>query len=274
MTLLAVWTVQEEGVERLWMASDSRLSGEGGSLIDEGVKLFELPVICRAPSEQTGDFVDIYYANTFGLGCAGHSVIYHQIQANLVPLLGNLIGLRGNVPSLTDVASFTAALGTQYVQSLGRRRPQTADRVRLVVAGWCPTRRQLEAFEMHPQIEEGWMRFTVSPINLKDPYFAGDCLNRAQELYEETSRSGLPGAASTRAPLNVIRALIDDRDAPTIGGDVQIGFTVGAAFRRVRTLRPIPGKEPQAAFWLNAICTDDLPLLGPCGLGLMGSVSP
>lgn len=134
---------QEQGVERLWMASDSRLSDEGRSLIDEGVKLFELPVICRAPDEHTGDFVEIYFANTLALGCTGHSVIYHQIQANLVPLLGNLVGLRGNMPSLADVANFTAAIGTQYVQSLGLRRPQTADRVRLVLAGLCPTHLQL-----------------------------------------------------------------------------------------------------------------------------------
>lgn len=83
---------------------------------------------------------------------------------------------------------------------------------------------------MHPQVEEGQMRFTVSPINLEDPYSAGDCLDRAQELYEEISRSRLPGAPSARTPLNVIRALIDDPDAATIGGDVQIGFTLGAAF--------------------------------------------
>ena len=36
MTLLTTWIANEDQ-SRLWMASDSRLSDEGGSLIDEGV---------------------------------------------------------------------------------------------------------------------------------------------------------------------------------------------------------------------------------------------
>jgi hypothetical protein len=61
MTLLAVWCAEE----RLWMASDSRLSDGGGPLIDEGVKIFELPVVCRAFSEQAGFFPDVYFATSF-----------------------------------------------------------------------------------------------------------------------------------------------------------------------------------------------------------------
>jgi hypothetical protein len=48
MTLLVTWISSEQGNERLWMASDSSLSDGGGTLIDQGVKLFELPIICRA----------------------------------------------------------------------------------------------------------------------------------------------------------------------------------------------------------------------------------
>jgi hypothetical protein len=264
----------EQNSERLWIASDSRLSDEGGSLIDEGVKIFELPVICRGPSERSGEFTEVYYVNTVGLACSGHSLIYHQIQANLTPLLGNSIGMQCNVPSISDIANFTAAIGTQYVRSLGRRRPHTASRVPLLIAGWCPIQRALIAYEMHPQVEAGWIEFVVTEIDLSTPYFAGDRLDWAHELYREISGASVAEAPGTRAPLNVLRRMIDDPEAPTVGGDVQVGFTVGPAFRRVRTLRPIPGTEPKVAFWLNAICTDDLPRAGPCELGLMGSISP
>ena len=270
MTLLAVWCAEE----RLWMASDSRLSGGGGSLIDEAVKIFELPVVCRAPSEQSGFFEDIYFATRLGLGCAGHSLIYQQVQATLLPLLGNLIGRRGAIPAMVDIASFVGEVGTQYVRSLGRRRPEDADRVKMLLVGWCPIERRLAAYEVRPEIVGSMMSFKVLSLDLSDVHFVGDACAQAQVLYKGISAADQSGAPRSRAPLNVIRQLIDDATTPTIGGDVQVGFTVGRTFQRVRTGRPIPGREPKAAFWLNAICTDDLPQIGPCGLGLMGTVSP
>lgn len=270
MTLLAVWCAEE----RLWMASDSRLSDGGGPLIDEGVKIFELPVVCRAPSGQSGFYEDVYFATSFGLGCAGHSLVYHQIHANLLPLLSNLIGIQGHAPSIADIAAFTSEVGTRYVRSLGHRRPQDADQVRLLLGGWCPITRTLAAYEMRPRVVDALMRFTISQLDLSTPHFVGDHCDRARELHDEIAAADLPGASRNRAPLNVIRQLIEDTNIQSIGGDVQVGFTVGPTFQRVRTSRPIPGREPTAAFWLNAICTDDLPLVGPCALGLMGSVSP
>jgi hypothetical protein len=194
-------------------------------------------------------------------------LIYQQAQANLMPLLSNLIGQAGAIPSLHDISSFIAAIGTQLVRSLGIRNPEGARRVQLVVAGWCPTQRALVAYEMRPVLEEDSVAFQVSRLDLAAPHFAGDALQDVRELYDEIAAEPRPGAPIMRAPLNVLREMIDDPDKPTIGGDVQVGFTVGTAFRRVRTLRPIPGEEPRAAFWLNAICTDELPLIGPADSG-------
>jgi len=269
MTLIAVWCAEE----RLWMASDSRLSDGGGPLIDEGVKIFELPVVCRASTAPSGFFADVYFATSFGLGCAGHSLIYHQIHANLLPLLRNLIGIQGHVPSMADIAAFTAEVGTRYVQSLGHRR-RDADQVRLLLAGWCPITETLAAYEMRPRVVDALMRFTVSQLDLSTPHFVGDHCDRARELHDGIAAADLPGASRDRAPLNVIRQLIEDTNMQSIGGDVQVGFTVGPTFQRAQTCRPIPGREPKAAYWLNAICTDDLPLIGPCTLGLMALISP
>jgi hypothetical protein len=160
------------------------------------------------------------------------------------------------------------------VRSLGARRPETAARVQLVLAGWCAVERSLVAFEMHPIMGPELVTFQVARLDLSSPHFAGDRVDSARILCAQTIEADEPGASATRAPLNVLRQLINDPDATTIGGDVQIGFTVGTAFQRVRTARPIPGQEPRSAFWLNAICTDDLPPVGPCGIGLMGTVSP
>jgi hypothetical protein len=135
MTILATWHSEE----RLWIASDSRLSDGGGTLIEEGVKIFELPVVCRGPSAaQSGFLEDVYHASRVGLACGGSSLLYHQIHANLLALLGNLIGARGAVPSLGQIADFTAEVATQYVRSLGLRLPDSADQLQLLIGGWCP----------------------------------------------------------------------------------------------------------------------------------------
>ena len=271
VSLVAAW-VPAEDQPRLWMASDSRLSADEHVLLDEGVKIFEVPVVCRLQSA-SGSFGDVYYASKLGLGCVGGSLIYHQVHAMLLPLLANLVGA-GGPPSVADLAEFTAAVGTHYVRSLGARRPAAAHQVQLVIGGFCPTEGELAAFELRPSLDGELIAFAVSRIALDTPYFAGDQLVRARELYERIAAADQAGASASRAPLNVIRELIEADDAPTIGGDVQVGFTVGPAFQRVQTCRPIPGQEPRAAFWLNAICLDELPNPGPCGIGLMGSVSP
>jgi hypothetical protein len=95
------------------MASDSRLSDPEGILIDQGVKISEIPLICRSAVPETGFFTNVYFANTLALGCLGGSLIYQQIQANLLPLLRNLIGLLNSVPSVG--------------QSLSSRRPLAPD---------------------------------------------------------------------------------------------------------------------------------------------------
>jgi hypothetical protein len=270
---MSTWIAYEDQA-RLWMASDSRLSDDGGSLIDEGVKVFEVPVVCRSPAPESGFFTNAHFANTFGLGCVGNSLIFQQIHANLLPLLGNLIAAPGAIPSLEQIAGFTARIGTQYIRSLGVRRPQAAAQVKLVQAGWCAVEQALIAFEMHPVTGPDLIQFEVARLDLSTPYFAGDKTGAAHERWVEIAEADIPGASASRAPLNVLREFIDDSDAATIGGDVQVGFTVGPAFHRVQTVRPIPGQEPRAAMWLNAICTDELGPVGPCRLGLMGSVSP
>ncbi len=271
MSLLAVW-VPDEDQPRLWMASDSRLSDDERVLLDEGVKIFEVPVVCRRASAG-GFFDDVYYASKLGLGCVGGSLIYQQVHATLLPLLSNLIGI-AKPPSIADVAQFTAVVGTQYVRSLGVRRPLAAKQVQLVLGGFCPTERTLVAFELRPDIVGDRIGFAVRRVDLTTAFYAGDQLSRAGNLHEQIAVVNEPGAPAARAPLNVIRHLIEACDVPTIGGDVQVGFTVGEVFQRVQTCRPVPGQEPKAAAWLNAICIDELPPPGPCRIGLMSSISP
>ncbi len=72
-------------------------------MLDEGGKLFSLPVTCRKPNE-AGFFSAPYFNQQVGLACVGGSLIYQQVYACAIPILSNLGGFEGNVPSLEDSA--------------------------------------------------------------------------------------------------------------------------------------------------------------------------
>jgi len=150
MTLGAVWCSYETPeAPALWMASDSRISADEGRLIDEGVKVFEIPVVCRGAGP-AGFFDQIYLEGTIGLTCAGGTLVFQNVYGTLVPMLGNLISPQRAVPSVEDIADLIGRLMTLYVKSLGARRP-SAHHVSIVVggvsAGGLPV-----AFDLSPRI--------------------------------------------------------------------------------------------------------------------------
>lgn len=277
MTVVAVWQNNEEPDRpTLWMASDSRISDGEGPLIDEGVKLYELPVICRKPGE-SGMFDTPYFATTVGLACAGGTLIYQHVYATLVPIFSNLIGTGEAVPSVAGLASFAGSITSTYVRSLGARRPNTAMSVSVVVAGHFPGHPP-HAFELRPDREHpgGVIDFAEHSLDLTNDrvHFLGDQRERAQQLLADLRADPRPGTPFERAPLNVIRTLIEAPDAPSVAGEVQIGFTTGSGFQRVTTVVPAAGQAPRALSLLNSIDLDTLPPIGPCRPGLPGMISP
>ena len=76
MTLAAVWCSHETpGMPTLWMASDSRISDGHKRLIDEGIKLYEVPVVCRWPSAH-GLFACPCVASLIVFLCAGVALVF------------------------------------------------------------------------------------------------------------------------------------------------------------------------------------------------------
>jgi hypothetical protein len=91
MTLTAVWLNREEPeAPRLWITTDSRISDDRGPLVDQGNKLFVVPVVCREPDAQ-GFFTVPFFTQTVGLMCFGGSLIYNNVYASVIPLVTALI---------------------------------------------------------------------------------------------------------------------------------------------------------------------------------------
>lgn len=256
------------------MASDSRISGERDRLIDEGVKVFEIPVVCRGAGPG-GYFDQQYYETTVGLACAGGTLIFQNVYGTLVPMLANLISPSRAVPSMADIADLVGRLLTLYVRSLGARRPD-AHQVSIVVGGLDFDGSPV-ALELRPRIgADGLVEFLPGRVDLAPGKvrFIGDNVEDARERVRELIARDQPGAPRDRAALNVIRAFIDDEAKPTIGGDVQIGHTVRGTFRRVASVAPGPSPSERSLRRLNSIDLDELGPVGQCVIGTEAMTTP
>jgi hypothetical protein len=276
MTLAAAWcTYENPESPTLWMASDSRISDAQGMVIDEGIKLYEVPIICWRPGT-SGFFDTPHFVSAVGVIGAGGSLVFQHVYGTLVAVLGNLIHPGGRVPSVEQVAALADRVTTTYVRSLGLARPEDAWRITLIVGGQTP-RLAPQAFLLAPEVAgDGIVKYTPAPLDLgpNSVHFIGAEVELAQRLLSDFVQRDEPGASRDRAALNVIRALIDDPNASAIGGEVQIGHMVGSAFRRVASVVSDSERPQRARMLLNSIDLEEIGPVGPCDIGLQGMVSP
>lgn len=277
MSLVVVWSNQEEQ-SSIWVATDSRISSlDGGAvLLDEGGKLFTLPVICRKPDD-VGFFSIPYFTQQVGVACVGGSLIYQQVYACAIPILSNLNGLQTSIPSQEHIAAALARITTRYVASLGEKGNPEAHRVKLILIGFCAVHEVQEAHELCPVFEhQMFQHFEARPLPLdpNEPQFFGNNIDDAREALaaeRERVKGELP-ILWHRAPIRVVREFIEDEHYPTIGGDVQFGYVAGPDFIRVTTVAPRVHGQPAAYMRLNNIDLDEIGPVGPCLIGLSGMV--
>jgi hypothetical protein len=256
------------------MAADSRISDAEGKLIDEAIKVFELPVVCRDGSAGVPG-VRRLAGRSIGMLATGSSLVYQNVQGTLGAILANLIGPPPG-PTIEDVAGLAATITTLYVRSLGENRPEGAELVGIVVGGVSESG-EPEAFELTLRHDaEGRFEFGPTRVELRrgHPRFFGYGEERAEERYREIACRDEPGAPAERAALNVIRDFIDDPETKPVGGEIQIGLTVGADFHRVASVRPLVPGEPGAVMLDHSI---ELGRIGPVGryaIGIIGMVAP
>lgn len=276
MSLAAVWGNHERPDHpSLWMAADSRISDGSDPLIDEGMKLFEVPVICRGLNAN-GFFDQPFDIRSVGMVAVGGSLVFQHVYGTMVAMLSNLIGVPGAGPTNANIAEFAAQLTTIYVRSLGASRPQGASLIEIAIGGISKIGK-VEGFKIGPEIKtDGLIEFIPKQLDTRpgQVHFMGDKHDRARELCDEIRKRDEPGAPRERAALNVIRAFIDDPSIGSVGGEVQVGHTIGASFRRVVSVRPVEIGSPQARMALNAIDLASIDSVGPCLVAPMGMVTP
>ena len=257
------------------MAADSRLSDADGLLIDEGMKLFEVPITCRSPGPG-GFFDQPFVSRSVGMVAVGGSLVFQHVYGTMVTMLGSLVGQSGSGPTNADVAQFPARLTTIYVRRLGVFRPKNADLVGIAIGG-ISRAGEVEAFELvRRRMTDGSIEFVAERLDTSpgQVHFMGDQVGQARKACEEVELQDQPGAPKERAALNVIESFIEDPSIDSIGGEVQVGHTVGFSFRRMFSVRPLEMGKPQARMGLNAIDLAEISSVGPCQIAPMGMVTP
>ncbi|GAA1153113.1 hypothetical protein [Nocardioides aquiterrae] len=238
------------------------------------MKVYEIPVVVRSPSK-SGFFDEVSLATTIGIGCAGHTLVFQNVSQTLTSAFANLNGASGQLPSLFELASFAASVTTEVVSQLAVLRPD-AHGVSLIVGGVDPRLGTAMAYSVRPAISADaysvFEGFRVEQCDLEAAaYFVGDHVGEAERRLAELVEEAAHPIARERAPLQVVREFINDASKTTIGGSLELGFTMGPRFQRVATVEPSVWGQPAAQLMLNGFRIDDIHV-GPCAVGIMGMV--
>ena len=268
MTSVVVWPNYEvPGHPAVWVTSDSRISrAEGEPLIEDGAKLFGLPVVCRGVGEDKF-FSDIYFAHSFGYCFAGSTLMGQNAYLAIAPLLTTLISTERYIPSMDDVATFVFRFLCRTFDAF-KVRVAAGALFEASLFGWCHVRRSLQIWHFHPNDSSGTWEMTrsnVSPLEAGAFLYLGSYKDRVVPLVCDAMAedNGLQ-----RAPRRVVQQLIADSSFPSIGGDEQLAIANEYGFQAYTLLRPVERGKPQAYLsYLGIELTDENALVGRARVG-------
>lgn len=272
MTAIAIWCNHEVANNpSLWIAADSRITSSNSVLVEDGAKIFPLQVICRSP-DTTGMFTKICHAHSYGYCFAGSTLMGQNSYLGLTPILGNLITLTGQYPSLGEVADYTHKYLQKTFEEYAFHVGGNAA-FEVCLFGYCPQTNSLSAHHFHPIMNSlGLVEIgRTDAINMKDKDFLylGDekptMKNRIDDAFKGQT---VPGRPLSRIPKHIILDCIADENLPTIGGNLQLGIADEFGFRPYAICRPIVPGEPGAYIsYLGKNLSGDMAQVGPAIVG-------
>jgi len=279
MTAIAIWCNHEiEENPGLWIAADSLVSTSAGSkLINDGAKVFALPIVCRSAGKN-GFFTERYYEHTYGYCFAGDTLLGQNAYLSLVPLLSNLFSSTSYIPSSADVARYVHAyLSHTYDDCKAERAENSVFEAALF--GHCSITNTLAAYHFFPENENGVFEVTCKLYdNMQEREFLylGDSkVHMSSQIKAALAAEPTPmaewearskGRRLSRIPRYIIQDHVNDEYFPTIGGSLQLGIADRFGFRAFPLCKP--GVNGQAIIsYLGRELTQDLQYVGRALVG-------
>jgi hypothetical protein len=272
MTAIAIWLNNESPQSPgLWVVADSLISSAGSTpLLEDGAKIFALPVVCRVPGRE-GFFTYVNYVHSFGYCFAGSTLMGQNAYLALLPLLGNLVVRSGYVPSLADVARYVHAYLLRTFDDFKGRAGEGA-MFEAALFGYCHRTRLLSAFHIEPRLENRmWTLACTERPDIRSGHllYLGDEKDRMKDSFATASASEeVPGRPLSRMPRHVIQDCIRDESFPSIGGDLQLGIADAYGFRPFALVKPrVEGAPAAYVSYLGRELTADLAFVGEAKVG-------
>lgn len=271
MTAIAIWINEEiQNYPSLWVVADSRVSSGSGILIEDGAKIFTLPIICKK-SGKDSFFTDNYYQHSVGFCFAGSTLMGQNSFLSLQPLLSNLFSVEGYIPSLEEIANYILSYLKQTFDDY-KVVGASNSMLEAAIFGYCHVTSKLCVFHFLPEFGSNGCFMTMKNCDCKktsDFVYLGDKKSEMIEKIKVSFKSeSIPGRPVSRVPRYVIEDEIQENDSSSIGGDIQLGIAGVHGFSTYKICKPYKKGEPKAYFsYLGRELTEELSHVGNAIVG-------
>ncbi len=226
MTLLMIW--REGLAERVWMASDSRVSTIGSSgrvrLTDHAAKILEAQVVLRAPPQAEPPV----RSSTIGFGFTGSALVALQAYSAVLPLWSRLSSSgEQSLPTVGDCAEHMAKFAEAYARDIAESGGRGD--CECVLLGRDDPSGEVTAWLVEVRTTSSGVTAPIRRLELKpgQAELFGSGAPEAERLLAEIRR---PQMRWAREPLFMIRRHTRWDEREDVGGGVQIGMATGDGF--------------------------------------------
>lgn len=246
MTVVIAW--YREKFSQLWVAADTRISGNPGILTDHGPKLFQIPIVCRknisrAAERRVGEMTRLYRTN-YGFAYAGSTLAALGTHALASACCQNLsANTKIEPPSVEDVANLYSKLGEIQIREMCARAAPSEWQYRFFQAfifGHCLRSKKHELYAIHPVLTGNRFDMIVERIlavpGMFYPMGSGkDQFVLAHKQQEVVRPAGV---------LQILGSMVKNGIDPTVGGHTQVAVvtTTGVELRPLLIL----GNKPNS----------------------------
>lgn len=266
MTLIMAW--REAEMERLWLASDSRLTSPGMAggavrLSDSAAKILSIDQVLFDPHFPP-EIRPVISRTTYAFAYAGSSLIAFQAYTAVQALWGRLLNADRVPPSIDDSARHLAKFVDSYFRDLGAAgHPCEFEGM---LAGQCPVTGVIKAYSIRPEVRDSQVFTDVRLLDITPG-----------RLHAFGSQAGLVSDLQpdqpplwAREPLRFLRRELAEDLHSDIGGGVQVAFMVPGRFDLTYDCQPRFGEPLDAGMRYRGFPFSDIGMVGPCIAGIAG----
>lgn len=212
---------KENGI--ITFSSDSRLSFDGDSYFDKGIKIFKTQFRLRGPAKSREDFDKYEFEYDYGLAIIGSSTNAYTVKESIAELLPNLQYMSNiSDSSFLALSDIILKVYTDVSRALSMTQRERG-LCEILIGGFCIRKQKIRLVRFFPIIKADKIEYTYDEILSEDGIaFFGSGKDIAEKIYSENN---------TLKPLQIIKKAIDSGEDSSIGGNPQFGGFYGENFK-------------------------------------------